>query len=260
MTLIPLKPLHERLAQHCLDAYTDDYLSMHEHIDNKETGVQCLFLTEEKQLIICYRGSDELSDWRWNIHMTQNEYPKGSGCYMHAGFLVQWVSVECEFKEKLRKLLELNVSTNEFEEIVFCGHSAGGQCCIAAYSCRKLLEEYNLPVKVITFASPRVGDMNFKNNLESFADCTRIVLDRDVVTRVPVFGYEHVGKPIQIRDDCILERETSTWEHFHWMVLGARKKDFGVLDHAPWNYYSKIRKWLFETGPEVDNSGSEDEN
>lgn len=252
MTCYPLIPLHERLAQHCQDVYTDDYLSMHEHIDNKCTGVQCIFLKEEKQLIICYRGSDEASDWRWNFHMSQSEYPKGSGCYVHSGFLVQWISIENEFKEKLQNFLDSNVDTKEFEEIIFCGHSAGGQCCLAAYSCRLLLEMYKLPVKVITFASPRIGNINFKKELESFTECTRIVLDRDVVTRVPVFGYEHVGKPIQIRDDCILERETSTWEHFHWMVLGIRSKDFGIMDHTPWRYYGAIRKWLFENNNSAD--------
>lgn len=241
----PLIPLHETLVKYCQDIYTDDHLSIHEHIDNKTTGVQCMFIMEDNRLIICYRGSNDSTDWRMNFHMSQSEYPCGSGCYVHSGFLVQWISIEKEFKEKLTSHLEKNKETGEIQEVVFCGHSAGsGQCCLAAYSCDEIIKSYGVPMKVVTFASPMMGDENFKEKLESLADCTRIVLDRDVITRVPFFGYIHVGKPIQIREDCILERETSMLEHIHWMILGARSSDIGINDHFVWNYYGAIKKWL----------------
>lgn len=239
---MPLEKLHERLVKHCQDVYTTEFLETHKHIENECTGVQCVFMVENDQLVVCFRGSDSGTDWRMNFNMSQSEYPTGSGCFVHSGFLVQWVSIEQQFKQILQELMETH--GEGLQEVVFCGHSAGSQCIIAAYACKQILDQYDLPVKAVTFGSPRLGDSNFKDKVESCMDITRIVLDRDAITRVPNFGYEHVGKPIQIRDDCVLERETSTLEHIHWMLIGARSGDAGIRDHFISNYNTAVCKWL----------------
>ncbi|CAM9528177.1 unnamed protein product, partial [Ectocarpus fasciculatus] len=190
---MPLEKLHQRLVKHCQDAYSTEFFETHKHIENKCTGVQCVFMVENDQLIVCFRGSDSETDWRMNFLMSQTEYPAGSGCYVHSGFLVQWVSIEAQFKQMLQNFMDTR--GEGLREVVFCGHSAGGQC-----ACKKILDQRGLPVKAVTFGSPRLGDENFKQTVESSVDITRIVLDRDAITRVPVFGYQHVGKPIQIRD------------------------------------------------------------
>jgi len=234
------------LARHCQDVYTDDYFSMHDNIDMKSTGVQCFFLIENFKLLVVYRGSNEVVDWKMNFALTQTEYPKGSGCYVHSGFLIQWLSVMEIFRRKLTNLLQLHVPTGEIKEVILTGHSAGGQSSLATYACKDILTSFNIPVKNVTFASPRVGDLNFKRELESFADCTRIVLDRDIITRLPLNNYVHVGKPIQIRDNEILERETSNWEHIQWLFMGLKNFDFGLRDHLPFAYYAKIRRIVFD--------------
>lgn len=241
---MPLKEIHERLVKYCQKAYSQDYLEKHLNIQNETTGVQCFFVIDGHQLIICFRGSDSADDWRMNFHMSQSEYPKGSGCMVHSGFLVQWLSIEVTFREMLKKLLEDH--SKGVREVVFCGHSAGGQCVIAAYATRDILDKHSLAVKGFTFGSPRLGNKKFKETVEKYMDVTRIVLDRDVITRVPYLGYEHLGKPVQIRDDCVLERETSTLEHLHWMALGAKTADAGIRDHFISNYRRQICKWVSE--------------
>lgn len=208
---MPLQRIHERLAKICQDVYTADFLEMHRHINNEETGVQCVFVVEDNKLVVCFRGSDSLlTDWRLNFHMSQSEYPVGSGCLIHSGFVMQWVSVEQTFKQIMEDIL--GDSTNVVESVVFCGHSAGAQCLVAAYATRELLKRFGLSGRAVTFGAPRVGNDKFKEEVESSMECDRIVLDRDVITRVPLFGYHHVGKPLQIRDDEILERDTSNLE------------------------------------------------
>ena len=241
---MPLQPIHERLAKHSQDIYTKDFLEMHRHINNEATGVQCAFIVEGSQIIICFRGSDSHTDWRMNFHMSQIEYPLGSGCFLHSGFVAQWLSIEKEFKQIMEEILEDNsVVTN----VVYTGHSAGAQCLVAAYSTRELIQKLGLTSRAVTFGAPRVGNAKFKEEIESCMECERIVLDRDVITRVPIFGYEHVGKPLQIRDDDILERDTSNLEQIHWMLLGARHADLGIKDHFVWNYYAAIRRHLKES-------------
>lgn len=243
---MPLQQIHERLAKHSQDVYTKDFLEMHRHINNESTGVQCALFVEADQLVICFRGSDSLlTDWRMNFHMSQIEYPLGSGCFLHSGFLAQWISIEQEFKKIMEEILE--DKKDEVKSVVFCGHSAGSaQCLIAAYSTRELIKKFGLSGRSVTFGSPRVGNDKFKKEMESSMECERIVLDRDVITRVPIFGYQHVGNPFQIRDDEVLERDTSNLEQIHWMLLGARYSDVGIKDHFVWNYYSAIRRYLKE--------------
>lgn len=242
---MPLQEIHERLAKHCMDVYTTDFLEMHRNINNEETGSQCVFFVEDHQLIVCFRGSDSLlTDWRMNFHISQSEYPVGSGCYVHSGFLIQWLSIEQRFKDILGDMLE--DKEEEVKSVVFCGHSSGAQCLIAAYSTRELLKKFGLSGRAVTFGAPRVGNDKFKQELESSTECERIVLDRDVITRVPVFGYQHIGNPFQIRDDGVLERDTSNLEQIHWMLLGARHADIGIKDHFVWNYYAAIRRYLKE--------------
>ena len=237
---MPLIPLHERVAEICQDVYNDDFLAINKHIDRKHTDTQCIFIVEDSKLIICFRGSDSAMDWVMNFHVTQKEYPTGSGCYVHCGFLIQWLSIKEEFENIVNEI----IFKNDIHDVIFCGHSAGTISSLAAYASIENMKEKNIPMVLVTLGSPRFCNESTKKVMEENIDCTRIVLDRDVITRFPVFGeYCHVGKPIQIRDDCILERETTMMEHLHWLITNI-SFEIGVVDHLVYNYYNSIRKWL----------------
>lgn len=232
---------HEELAKLCQDIYLDDHLKMYDHIDKEETDVQCCFIEEKGQLIIVFRGSDSGTDWLHNFMVTKTEYPVGSGVYVHTGFLLKILSIQELFKRKLRTYIE--DSKGEIKKIVFTGHSLGQNCILAAYVSFDVLGD--LPVEICTFGGPYIGNDNFKEAIEKRCKCTRIVLDRDIVTRlpsIPCYGYVHCGDPIQLRENEILERETTCLEHLHWLLLGCSKADFGVRDHMIWNYYAAIKK------------------
>ena len=230
---------HEELAKLCQDIYIDDHLQMYDHIDEKDTDVQCAFVVNKDELIVVWRGSDSGTDWLHNAMVTQSEYPLGSGVYLHSGFLLKILSIKEIFKTKLKKHIE--DSNGGIKKVVFTGHSLGQNCIIAAYVSFDVLGD--LPVEIITYGGPRPGNGKFKEVIEKRCKCTRIVLDRDVVTRIPSFpSYEHCGDPIQIRETETLERETTCLEHLHWLLLGCLKADFGIKDHMIWNYYAAIRK------------------
>lgn len=247
----PLTSEHMDISHMCLESYSDSTMELYDHIDKKSTGVQCYFVLKNNQLVCVFRGSDEIIDWCHNFILTMSEYPKGSGCYVHSGFLLKWLSIESEFKSKLNTLLQLHVSTGEINSIAFVGHSlGGGMCSVSCFASESILQAFNVPIKVITFGSPLTGNINFKNKIESFADCTRIVLDRDLVTRIPLDpAYVHIGKPIQIRDDVIIERDVSNLQYLHWTILGLFKFEWidFAKDHSPLQYYKKIRNWVFES-------------
>lgn len=231
---------HEKCAKLCQDVYVDDHLKTYDHIDQQETDMQVAFVVEEEELIIVFRGSDSSTDWFHNFWMAKTEYPKGSGVYVHSGFLSQVMSIRTILKRKIKTHIE--DSKGSIKKITFTGHSAGINCQLAAYLS---IDDTDLPIEVITFGAPYMGNKKFKEIMESRCDCTRIVLDRDIITRMPLVpGYVHCGKPIQIRNKEVLQRETSSLEHIHWLLLGAPSADFGVKDHLIWRYYGAIKKWV----------------
>lgn len=239
-----LTPDHLKIVEYCQKIYQDEYLrEAEEFVDNEETECQCIMFKEKDRdrLIVCFRGSDSIIDWKMNFYMTTTEYPKNSGRQVHSGFLVQWLSVRDEVKRKLLRLIE----THKTKEILFCGHSAGTICCIAAYALGEELRETQ-SLEVVTFGGPRFCDRFFQEYFDERYKCTRIVLDRDVICLCPfgVFGYHHVGKPIQIFDDCVKQEEPTVWQKIHWLLLGIPKRDFGIRDHFIFNYTAAISKFV----------------
>jgi len=189
---------HLFLARTCLGIYTAPLdVENANYFESPETGCQGYVFRDESRIVVCFRGSDSLTDWRMNFSMSLIKYPCTSDRMVHQGFLV------CKQRE--------------------------------------------MGLELVTFGSPRVGNLEFKKDIESNIEkCTRIVLDRDVVTQAPLslLGYEHVGKTIQIRDDTIVEKEPTWLESLHWILLGLPYVDLGVRDHMPWNYVNEISRWL----------------
>ena len=251
---------HLRLAKLCENMYTDSFMkSREQHVENTVTDTQCGMSVHGNQLIVCFRGSDSVTDWRMNFYTTLSEFPYGSGRFVHAGFLAQWMSVQSEVTSKLMTLMDKYSDT--IEEVVFCGHSAGTTASLAAYILEPVIKEtFSKKTKIVTFGSPRYCNDKFKEYIEKRVECTRIVLDRDVITRapLPIFGYVHVGKAIQIRENCIIQRDTTTIESIHWMILGLPRGDIGVRDHFINNYRDAISGWLTQNEIEIEEDSSID--
>lgn len=242
-TACPMTKEHLQAARLCHKVYDDDYLHASERfVDSESTNVQCSMCFEENKLFVVFRGSDDMVDWFHNFNMDLVKYPENSKAEFHAGFLVQWLSVKEEVKKKVAEMIELKEGT--VDAIVFAGHSAGSPpACLCA---KELSNAGNIDVRVVTFGSPRFSNHVFKEDFEKKKiPCTRIVLDRDLITRFPFsFSgvYAHVGKPLQLREDHVLERETSVMETLYWLLLGIPRIDLGVRDHDVENYVSEIEK------------------
>lgn len=247
-TSCPMTEEHLQAARLCHKVYDDDYLHSSERfVDSEYTNVQCSMSFEDNKLFVVFRGSDDMVDWFHNFNMDLVKYPENSEAEFHAGFLVQWLSVKDEVKQKIAEMIELKA----VDAIVFAGHSAGSPpACLCA---KEVSNTCNTDVRVVTFGSPRFSNHVFKEDFEKSnkIPCTRIVLDRDLITRFPFsFSgvYAHVGKPLQLRDDHVLERETSAMETIYWWLLGMPRIDLGVRDHDVENYVSEIEKLVSKVG------------
>lgn len=245
----PITPEHLEAAKLCKSVYDDTFLrSCEEFIDHPETDVQVGMLVERSTLIVCFRGSDNIIDWKKNFQFERTEYPHGSGKTFHTGFLAQYLSVKHEVMEKIERVLVNHKTLDKIDKILFIGHSAGGQCTIAAYDLREFIRtKHGLDMEVITFGSPRLCNSEFEKDFESSIECTRFVNDRDIVTRFPiqsVGGYRHLGNAIQFRKNKIIFRDTSALEALFLLLRGVPKLDVGVKDHDIGEYIKNIEKWM----------------
>lgn len=242
-----IKKEHLVAAKLCKSIYDDVFLrSCEEFVEHPETDVQCGIMVSESTMFVCFRGSDDIIDWKQNFQFHMTTYPHGSDRKYHTGFLTQWLSVKHDVITKISTMLETH--RIDIDTVVFTGHSAGSQVTLAALDLENMLRNiHGLELKVITFGSPRLCNSKFEKHFESHIECTRYVNDRDIITRFPISswgGYRHLGNAIQMRNKSILTRDTSVFEAVILFMRGIPKIDIGVKDHDISEYVKNIEKWL----------------
>lgn len=248
-----LTRVHQTAARLCRDVYDDKHMiSCESYVDHPPTDFQCSITKQGNRLFIAVRGTEKKQDWKNNVNCSLTEYPLGSGRKIHTGYLLQWLSVQQEVMAKIDAMLEKH--KGDVSCITFCGHSAGAITVLVALHFAeraKRAASKGISSDCVTFGSPRLGNAAFKRHFEENVSCTRTVLDRDIVTRVPFWGgYAHLGVPIQIRDKKVLHRDTSSREAILWMVRGIIcHREIGIADHSMIRYCAYIDN-LIETPTE----------
>lgn len=242
----PVTNEHLMAAKLCKDIYDDVFLrSCEDFVDHPEMDVQCGMVVRGSTMFVCFRGSDNIIDWKQNFKFDMTAYPHGSDMKYHTGLLAQWLSVKHDIISKISNML--NIHRIDIDKIVFTGHSAGSQVTLAAIDLENMIKNiHGLGLEVITFGAPRLCNSKFEKNFESHIDCTRYVNDRDIITRFPIafWGYRHLGNAIQMRNKVILTRDTSVSESIMLFMRGIPKRDIGIKDHDIDEYIKNIEKWI----------------
>jgi uncharacterized membrane protein YkvA (DUF1232 family) len=113
---------------------------------------------------------------------------------VHKGFLDAWLSCKRRVKDQLH-ILGLNFN---FNTIIFCGHSFGGALAVlAAAHLHDILPDVS--IRLMTFATPRVGDENFSKWLDTLRTVQhyRFVLSGDPVVALPPW-LTHAGEAVAL--------------------------------------------------------------
>jgi predicted lipase len=209
------KPLALRLAHHAENAYLSDRELVNIYDDKLESTfnesvddldmlgvlpyVRGFILKESNSSTIAFKGTDSLSDWVSNIHITKisvawldNYKPIP---HAHKGFTSAY-NVIREY------ILSLD---RKYKNIIYvCGHSLGAAIATLAAMDLKI----SFPQKVIiiyTFASPRVGDTTFAkifNDIMKY-NTQRIYIEGDLVPKIPTTlnlpgSYNHVDEEFEL--------------------------------------------------------------
>tara|TARA_Y100000816_G_C26105946_1_gene587759 strand:+ start:3762 stop:4712 length:951 start_codon:yes stop_codon:yes gene_type:complete len=175
-------------------------------ISDDETDLQVgVTLSEgKKRICIVFRGSESRSDWYYDFMivktgLTMASKSKSPTVNVHSGFLTQLTS-NGVYQDLVSTITDL-IKEHPDYEICVTGHSLGG--ALSTLFGFMISHATDNKVTVISFASPRVGDWEWKKAFESKSNLYhyRVTNLRDAITAVPMINYYHVGNNIRLKDD-----------------------------------------------------------
>jgi len=201
-----------------LDMNDTRKVALNEIAENVPTGKICNWISDDetdlqvgvtlsegkKRICVVFRGSESKSDWYYDFMivkegLTMDSVTKSPPVNVHSGFLTQLITndVYASLVNTVKKLIEENPDY----EICITGHSLGG--ALSTLFGFMISHETDNKVVVTSFASPRVGDWEWKKAFEAKSNLYhyRVTNQRDAITAVPMINYYHVGNNIQLKDD-----------------------------------------------------------
>jgi predicted lipase len=169
-------------------------------------------------VIVAFRGTDDRRDWLFNLARWRRPFLEGP-IRAHAGFLLHM--------EKLYPaIVDVLMSTYpNIKYVQVTGHSLGGGVALlfGAY----LAYIYNnIHVHVVTFGAPRVGNRALKTwcDTKSNLVCVRVYNKKDIVPKLPYFGYFHVGRKICLKTPSISMFYVNRNHSIHTYLTMCRKQ------------------------------------
>jgi len=172
---------------------------LYKFINDPETDIQVGIAVSEgkKRITVVFRGSESMLDWYYDLMVFKQQLK--DNIYVHSGFYTQLTSNFVY--EELVKNINLILEEHPDYDIYVTGHSLGG--ALSTLFGYMLASRVVNNVNVVSFASPRVGNYEWKKSFEETTNLThyRVTNKRDIVTAFPFYKYYHVGTNIQLSDE-----------------------------------------------------------
>lgn len=180
---------------------------IYKFISDPHTDIQaCITECEgKKRICIVFRGSESMSDWYHDLLITKHKLT--DDIRVHKGFYTQLHSNK--IYDELVTDIQTILKANPDYEIFVTGHSLGA--ALSTLFGYMLSHTIKNMVTIVSFASPRVGNYEWKKSFENTTNLIhyRVSNKRDVVTAFPLYKYYHVGKNIELSDDTFILFENS---------------------------------------------------
>lgn len=145
------------------------------------------------RITVVFRSMIDEFEWYCNTPSMMNNLEKK--IHVNTFFYNQLSENMC----KIEKIIQdLSISYPTYN-IFFTGYSLGGALSLlSSYFITKKFSHVH--VTNVTFGSPRVGDLNWKESFEDLKNLThyRITNDKDILTALPLMNYVHVGININL--------------------------------------------------------------
>uniref|UniRef100_A0A6C0AD48 Fungal lipase-type domain-containing protein n=1 Tax=viral metagenome TaxID=1070528 RepID=A0A6C0AD48_9ZZZZ len=167
-----------------------------------ETDLQVGIYVDDKnkKITISFRGTESVRDGITDLNVIKIVYD--SKIKVHRGFYKQLFhsKIYNDFYSKLKLLIE----DKKNYVIYVTGHSLGA--ALSSLFSYRLSNDYDIIVNNINFASPRVGNIYWKQSFNSKENikALRVVVSSDPIPLTPSLNYRHVGKLLKLNNGNIL--------------------------------------------------------
>jgi predicted lipase len=154
----------------------------------------------KKRITLVFRGSESWKDWIHDFFIWQKTLH--GDVKVHYGMYRQ-LQRDFSYNTIRREMRKLH---NEYPDyrINVTGHSLGGGLALL-FAYKFSVDHINLPIRCVSFASPKVGNkifaeaVNKRNNLTHI----RCYNSKDIIPMLPFRGYKHVGEQLKLCKDSI---------------------------------------------------------
>jgi hypothetical protein len=162
---------------------------------------------------IAFRGTMQPAEWVRNAQALQRPYPTGTeprsaSAHVHDGFLRIFESLQLELNTGAATPTPVPFAGAlpglvAGHDTVFVGHSLGSAIAtLAGVEATRSAPNLAQRIRIMTLASPRVGDEGFSAMARAVGRIDRVCNLVDIVTAVPAsterLHYVHVGKPFRV--------------------------------------------------------------
>jgi triacylglycerol lipase len=175
---------------------------------------EAYLMADAEKIIVVFRGSDSICDWRNNLDFDLVGGPLGGK--VHEGFDRLLTPLWRDIQQEIITLKAAAREQKQSLSLWFTGHSRGA--AIATLAVAKLREKDHPVHGLYTFGSPRMGDRDFARrfNIDMEQRTFRIVNQEDIVTRLPPrrLGYSHVGQIHYLDATCKMHQDPNYWYQF----------------------------------------------
>ena len=224
------------LANNISDGEIKDFIS------DPDTDLQAgiTMSNEKKRITIIFRGSESTYDWYYDLNFLKTCINKDKNVYVHGGFHKQLTKNDNHIQ--LITIVKNLLLENPDYSVHVCGHSLGG--ALSTLFGYLLAQEISQIVTVISFASPRVGNYDWKKSFDETKNLLhfRVTNCNDIVTAFPSILYYHVGDNIRLEKNdkaTLFFNDSYSW--WDYTIF----KCYSPGDHSCSEYYKhlSINKW-----------------
>ena len=199
---------------------------VHTFISNTDSDVQVGITINktDKRICVVFRGSESTKDWFYDLKIQKHNLKDDI-----------WV-------HKILTSVKQIVDEHPDFSLYVTGHSLGA--ALATLCGFMFSQELKTQITVVSFASPRVGNAEWKNAFEKQHNLVhyRIANNRDIVTAFPMYNYHHVGKTIRLFENSysiFVDNSKFSWYDFTLLQC------WRIGDHDCDFYYKRLlqNKW-----------------
>lgn len=213
------------------------------YINDNYSDLQCIVTKSiiNKRINVIFRGSDSLTDWYYDFSIFKKKLK--DNIYIHSGFYNHLTYNNNH--EKILNIIKQEINNIENDityDIYISGHSLGG--ALSTLFGYILSHEIKNKITIVSFASPRIGDNNWKKSFNDKINLNhyRVSNEKDIVVATPFINFYHVGKSIILSDKKY--KYYNNYNYAWWWDFSILKCNY-ISDHNCLLYYERLLniKW-----------------